>query len=54
MLIFLTMASSSFSSGMLLEANGWQMLNYLAIPFVAAMGVAILWLMTRRRVHAAA
>jgi MFS family permease len=54
MLIFLTMASSSFSSGMLLEANGWQTLNYLAIPFVAAMGVAILWLMTRRRVHAAA
>jgi MFS family permease len=54
MLIFLVMATSSFASGMLLEANGWQMLNYLALPFVAAMGVALLWLMGRRRVPAAA
>jgi len=52
MLIFLTMATSSFSSGMLLEANGWQLLNYLAIPFVAAIGFALLWLMTKRRVPA--
>jgi len=49
MLIFVTMATSSFSSGMLLETNGWQLLNQLAIPFVAAMGVALLWLMTKRR-----
>ena len=54
MLIFLTMATSSFSSGMLLEANGWQTLNYLAIPFVAAIGFAVLWLMTKRRVPAVA
>ncbi len=54
MLIFLTMATSSFSSGMLLEANGWQLLNYLAIPFVAAIGIALLWLMTKRRVPAVA
>ena len=54
MLIFLTMATSSFSSGMLLEANGWQLLNYLAIPFVAAIGFALLWLMTKRRVPAVA
>jgi hypothetical protein len=54
MLIFLTMASSSFSSGMLLESNGWQTLNYLAVPFIAAMGLAILWLMARRRVPATA
>ncbi len=54
MLIFLVMATSSFSSGMLLESNGWQMLNYLAIPFVAAIGFAVLWLMTRRRVPAVA
>jgi MFS family permease len=52
--IFLTMATSSFSSGMLLEANGWQTLNYLAIPFVAATGLAVLWLMTKRRVPAVA
>jgi MFS family permease len=54
MLIFLTMATSSFSSGMLLEANGWQTLNYLAIPFVAAIGFAVLWLMTKRRIPAVA
>jgi MFS family permease len=54
MLIFLTMATSSFSSGVLLEANGWQTLNYLAIPFVAAIGFAVLWLMTKRRVPAVA
>jgi MFS family permease len=47
--IFLTMATSSFSSGMILETNGWQMLNYAAIPFVLAMGVAVMWLMTKRR-----
>jgi MFS family permease len=55
MLIFLTMATSSFSSGMILERNGWQILNYAALPFVAVIGIAILWLMTkRRRVPAAA
>lgn len=49
-LIFLTMAISSLSSGVLLESNGWQALNFLAIPFVAAMGAAVLWLMRHRRV----
>lgn len=49
MLIFVTMALSSFSSGMLLEANGWQTLNYLAVPFVIAVGFAVLWLMALRR-----
>jgi len=47
--ILLTMATSSFSSGMILEADGWQTLNYAAIPFVLAMGVALAWLMMRRR-----
>ncbi len=49
MLIFLTMATSSFASGLLLERNGWQLLNWLAIPFIAAVGVAVLWLMAKRR-----
>jgi MFS family permease len=49
LLIFLTMATSSFSSGMILERNGWQTLNYAAIPFVAAIGIAVIWLMTKRR-----
>jgi MFS family permease len=47
--ILLTVATSSFASGMILERNGWQTLNYAAIPFVLAMGVAVLWLMTKRR-----
>ncbi len=49
MLIFITMAISSFASGMLLEVNGWQTLNHLAIPFVLAVGIAVLWLMVVRR-----
>jgi MFS family permease len=47
--IFLTMASSSFSSGLLLETDGWQLLNWLAVPFMGAVGIALLWLMARRR-----
>jgi MFS family permease len=49
MCIFITMATSSFSSGLLLETNGWQLLNWLAVPFMAAVGIALLWLMTKRR-----
>jgi MFS family permease len=48
-IVFITMATSSFSSGMLLQTNGWQLLNWLAVPFMAAVGIAVLWLMTRRR-----
>lgn len=51
--IFLTMALSSFSSGVIVERNGWQMLNYAAAPFVAFLGVAILWLHVKRRARAA-
>jgi hypothetical protein len=43
------MATSSFASGMLLERNGWQTLNYAAIPFVVAVGVAALWLTVKRK-----
>ena len=49
LLIFITMASSSFASGMILERNGWQTLNYAAIPFVAAVGVAAVWLTVKRK-----
>jgi MFS family permease len=52
LIIFVVMASSSFSSGLLLEKSGWQMLNYLALPFVTAAAVAVLWLLARRRVAA--
>ena len=47
--IFLTMVVSSFSSGLLLENNGWQTLNYLALPLVTVAAGAILWLFWLRR-----
>ena len=47
--IFIVMATSSFASGVILERNGWPLLNYAAIPVVAAIGAAVLWLMLRRR-----
>jgi MFS family permease len=47
--MFVIMATSSFASGMVLEASGWNTLNYLAIPFIAAVGLAVAWLMLRRR-----
>jgi MFS family permease len=47
--IFIIMATSSFASGMVLEGSGWNTLNYLAIPFIAAIALAVIWLMLRRR-----
>jgi hypothetical protein len=32
-----------------LESSGWTTLNYLAVSFIAAIGLAIAWLMLRRR-----
>lgn len=52
--IFLVMATSSSASGILLNRNGWEMLNYLAIPFVVAIVLGLLWLMRRRRIALAA
>jgi len=54
LLIFAMMATSSFSSGLLLEKGGWETLNYLALPFITVAIAAILWLLARRRVAAAA
>jgi len=47
--IFLVMATSSSASGILLESNGWETLNYLTIPFIVAIALALLWLIARRR-----
>ena len=52
-LVFLTTATSSFSSGLLMNRNGWEMLNYAALPFLAVIGAAIAWLALRRRSVAA-
>jgi MFS family permease len=47
--IFIIMATSSFASGLVLEGSGWNTLNYLALPFIAAVALAVVWLMLRRR-----
>ena len=52
-LVFLTTATSSFSSGLLMNRNGWAMLNYAAIPVLAVIGAAIVWLALQRRAAAA-
>ena len=49
LLVFVTTATSSFSSGLLLKANGWTILNYAAIPFLIIVAVAAGWLLMRRR-----
>jgi MFS family permease len=52
-LMFSTMALSSFFSGVILETNGWETLNRAAVPFVLAIGVALLWLSRRERAGSA-
>ncbi|MGE0312456.1 MAG: MFS transporter [Lautropia sp.] len=41
MVVFLVMVSSSFGSGVLLERNGWSLLNWLSLPFIAVAFVAV-------------
>jgi MFS family permease len=53
-LVFLTTATSSFSSGLLMNRNGWEMLNYAALPVLALIGAAISWLVLRQRAAVAA
>ena len=53
-LVFCTTATSSFASGVLVNAAGWNTLNYVALPFLAIAGMAALWLTLKRRAAAAA
>jgi MFS family permease len=53
-LVFLTTATSSFSSGLLMNRNGWDMLNYAALPVLALICAAISWLALRHRAALAA
>ena len=49
LMVFITMAISSMSSGMLLNASGWHAVNYGTIPFLLlALGVTS-WLIWLRR-----
>jgi len=52
-IIFLTMMLTSFASGVLIDAKGWETLNWLALPFVTVAAGAVLWLLARRRPAAA-
>jgi MFS family permease len=54
MAIFVTMAVSSLSSGALFTYQGWQTMNYLAIPFLLAAGAVTAALAWRRRARVAA
>ncbi len=48
-LVFLTMAISSMSSGLLLNKSGWHAVNYGSIPFLVLAAAATVWLMWHRR-----
>jgi hypothetical protein len=54
MAISCTMVASSLSVGALFTYQGWQIMNALAVPFIAICAVALLWLASakRRRVPA--
>ena len=48
-LVFCTTATSSFTSGVLVNAAGWNTLHYVALPFLVIAGSAAVWLALRRR-----
>ena len=46
--IFAVQALSAFSSGVLVNTRGWEVLNYVALPFILIAGAALAWLGLRR------
>ena len=42
--VFGVQAVSAFSSGVLVNTEGWRTLNYVALPLVILAGLAIAWL----------
>lgn len=52
--VFAVMGLSSFSSGALVSAAGWEMMNYSAIPVLFIVAVGVVWLARLRRETAAA
>ncbi len=48
MMIFATMAVSSSSAGVLVNAKGWEIVNYAAMPFITIALIGALWLTMRR------
>jgi MFS family permease len=53
LIIFIVLGTSSFSSGLLLETNGWRMINLLALPVAGLIAVAIAWYALKTRSAAA-
>lgn len=53
-MVFVTMALSSLSSGLLLNASGWHAVNYGSLPFLLLATLATVWLMWQRRAGRAA
>jgi MFS family permease len=53
MIVFTTMAVSSVSSGALVSTAGWDTMNAAALPVVALIASAALWLAWQRRQRAA-
>ena len=52
--VFATMAVSSFSSGLLLHADGWTMLNRISLVPLALLLAALLWMARVKKAKAAA
>lgn len=48
-MVFAAMLTSSFASGAMFASSGWNLLNLLSLPFLAALAGAVLWLAWRRR-----
>ena len=53
-IVFAVMGISSLSSGALIDAAGWERMNAVALPFVAVVALAALWLAAVRRKQRAA
>jgi predicted MFS family arabinose efflux permease len=49
LLVFATMGVSSLASGALVTTSGWETMNRAALPFLAIIAIAALWLMWIRR-----
>jgi MFS family permease len=48
-IVFATMGVSSLASGALVTTSGWQTMNRAALPILAVIAAAVLWLMWVRR-----
>jgi hypothetical protein len=53
-IVFSVMGISSFSSGALVSAAGWEIMNWGAFPFLALVAVVVVWYARHRGRRAAA